>query len=284
LGLSWLARALVALVVITTPALASAQAPRSTETAVAYLESRQQPDGGFAEPGRPSDPGLTSWVVLGLAAAGQKPAASADYLSAKPYASATDLELRALALAALGRDVSALAARLDELSTSDGRIGPTLNSTIWGMLALTAAGKAVGEKTVRFVLRAQSRVGGWSWSASAAPDSNDTAAAVQALRAAGLGPAARPVRRALAYLRSLQNGDGGFELTEGRGSDVQSTAWAVQAFLAAGRGPGKAAYAYLERMSRADGSFRYSARYAVTPVWVTAQALAALARRPFPLP
>jgi hypothetical protein len=37
-------------------------------------------------------------------------------------------------------------------------------------------------------------------------------------------------------------------------------------------------------MQRANGSFRYSARYAITPTWVTAQVLPALARKPFPLP
>jgi hypothetical protein len=36
-------------------------------------------------------------------------------------------------------------------------------------------------------------------------------------------------------------------------------------------------------MHRSDGSYRYSARYAVTPVWVTAQVLPALARKAFPL-
>ena len=263
---------------------ASAQTPGSVEAAIAYLEGRQQADGAFAEPGRAPDPSLTSWAVLGLTAAGRAPSASADYLSGKPHPSATDLELRILALAALDRDVSAFADRLEELRRPDGAIGPTVNSTIWGVLALGAAERPVGKKTVRFVLREQAREGGWSWSIGAGPDSNDTAAAVQALRAAGIGPAAKPIRRALTYLRSLQNADGGFELTAGRGSDTQSTSWAVQAFLAAGRKPGSAAYAYLERMRRADGSFRYSARYAVTPVWVTAQALAALAGRPFPLP
>ena len=75
----------------------------------------------------------------------------------------------------------------------------------------------------------------------------------------------------------------GFELTEGRGSDVQSTAWAIQAFVAAGaRLPAKA-FRYLISLRQPAGSFRYSRRYATTPVWVTAQALPALARKPFPL-
>jgi hypothetical protein len=40
---------------------------------------------------------------------------------------------------------------------------------------------------------------------------------------------------------------------------------------------------YLRSMRRSDGSFRYSRRYATTPVWVTAQVLPALAGRAFPL-
>jgi hypothetical protein len=45
----------------------------------------------------------------------------------------------------------------------------------------------------------------------------------------------------------------------------------------------KGAFGYLHRMRRNDGSYRYSARYLTTPVWVTAQVLPALARRAFPL-
>ncbi len=89
--------------------------------------------------------------------------------------------------------------------------------------------------------------------------------------------------RGLAYLRRLQNSDGGFELSSGRGSDAQSTAWAIQAFLAAGRTPPRGASGYLAELQRSDGSYRYSARYGTTPVWVTAQVLPALARQPFPL-
>jgi len=134
---------------------------------------------------------------------------------------------------------------------------------------------------MRFVLRRQASSGGWAWYAGGRPDSNDTAAAVQALRSAGVGGA--PIRRALAYLQRLRNGDGGFELTPGRGSDTQSTAWAVQAFVAAGKPVPRGALAYLRSMRRTDGSFRYSRRYATTPVWVTAQVLPALAGRAFPL-
>jgi hypothetical protein len=129
--------------------------------------------------------------------------------------------------------------------------------------------------------KAQRPSGGWSWFAGGAADTNDTAAAIQALRAAGVRGAA--IQRGVRFLRSHQNRDGGFELTDGRGSDTQSTAWAIQGLLAAGNDPGRPAFRYLQRMRRADGSYRYNARYVTTPLWVTAQVLPALARTPFPL-
>ena len=92
-----------------------------------------------------------------------------------------------------------------------------------------------------------------------------------------------PVRRAVGCLLGFQNRDGGFELTRGRGSDAQSTAWAIQGLVAADRIPPRSAFAYLARLKRADGSYRYSARYVTTPVWVTSQVLLALARQPLPL-
>ena len=92
------------------------------------------------------------------------------------------------------------------------------------------------------------------------PDSNDTAAAIQALRAAG-GPAARRCGVRVVALRAFQNRDGGFALTKGRESDAQSTAWAIQALISAGEKPGKPPFRYLSRLRRADGSYRYSVRY-----------------------
>jgi iron complex transport system substrate-binding protein len=246
-----------------------------------YLLSRQQPDGGFAEPGGQSDPGLTAWAVLGLAATGREAPHAGDFLAGKPYPNATDLALRILALDALGRDTSALVAQLEGLRRPDGRIGPLVNSTVWGVLALRATGRPAGT-SVRYILRAQRPSGGWSWYPRGPADSNDTAAAVQALRAAGVPARARALQRALRYLRRLQRADGGFPLLAGRGSDAQSTAWAIQAFVAARRDPGRAAFRYLAGLRRSDGSYRYSRRYTITPVWVTSQVALALARKPLP--
>jgi hypothetical protein len=248
-----------------------------------YVAAHQQADGGFAEPGRASDANLTAWAVLALTAAGKAPDRSpAEYLSTAPASSANDFALRILALRALGRDTHDLMDRLETMRRPDGRIGPLVNSTIWGVLALRAADRPAGT-SIRYLRRAQRRSGGWSWYPRGAPDSNDTAAAIQALRAAGVRRRARGIRRGLAYLRKLQRPDGGFALVPGRSSDAQSTAWAVQAFVAAGTEPGRRAFRYLVSLRRPDGSYRYSRRYAVTPVWVTSQVLPALARKPFPL-
>jgi hypothetical protein len=229
-------------------------------------------------------PPLSAWAVLGLAAAGERPAGAAAYLESAPAETTTDLELKILALAALGRDVTGLVQELGRDRRPDGRIGPAVNSTAWGVIALRAVGEPAGRRTISYLRRAQSASGGWSWHEDASPDADDTAAAIQALRAAGVPETASVIKRGLGYLRSMRNADGGYELTPGGGSNVQSTAWAIQAFLAAGASPGARAYAYIRRLQRSDGSFRLSNRYVTTPVWVTAQALAALSRTPFPLP
>jgi hypothetical protein len=169
----------------------------------------------------------------------------------------------------------------------DGRVAEALptapgatNTIIWTILARRQAGLSVPQPLVSALRARQARSGGWGWDKDVAPDSNDTAAAVQALRAAGVGGA--PIRRGLTYLRSLRRANGGFTLAKGREPDAQSTAWAIQAFLAAGERMPEGAYAFLRGLRRSDGSYRYSARFAVTPVWVTAQVLPAVLKKPFP--
>ena len=257
----------------------------SLGSGASYLLARQQPDGGFAEPVASSSAGLTAWAVLGLAASGRAPAraqAAADYLAQAPALHVTDLELHMLATAALGRDISQLADELERLRQPSGAIGPALNSTYWGAIAFKAAGRQPGEATTRYLLRAQRKNGGWSWSLRAAADAGDTAAAIQALRATGASARSAPLKRAVRFLRRCQNKDGGFAVAPGSASDAQSTAWAIQALLAARTEPGKGTFLYLKKLQRRDGSFRYSSRYVTTPAWVTAQVLCALARKPFP--
>jgi energy-coupling factor transport system substrate-specific component len=220
--------------------------------------------------------------MLGLRAAGRPTERAYDYLVAneRELQSATDIELALIAEAATGRISETLYARFAALGRPDGRIGPAINSTAWGTLAYAQVGRPF-KVSVSYLLRHQHRSGGWGWIAGAAPDSNDTAAVIQALRSQGVR--GRPLARGVAFLRRLQNADGGFELTAGRGSDAQSTAWAIQAFVAARLKPPPAAFRYLAGLRRRDGSYRYSRKYGATPVWVTSQVLPALARKSFPL-
>jgi energy-coupling factor transport system substrate-specific component len=252
-------------------------------TPAGFLQAHQQAGGGFAESGGTVGPELTAWAALGLHATGADTGGALRYLQARESAlpEITDAELVAVAEGALGRQPTVLLDRIRKARRPDGRIGPNVNSTIWGILALRQSGMPVPRASIRFLLRQQGRGGGWAWYLRGQPDSNDTAAAIQALRASGV--AGVPVRRGLAYLLRLRNEDGGFELTPGRGSDAQSTAWAVQAFVAARKPVPKKAFAYLQGLRRPDGSYRYSKQFVTTPVWVTAQVLPALARKPFPL-
>jgi hypothetical protein len=265
---------------------ASLLAATSISRGADFLQTRQLPDGSFAERGQPGYPQLTAWATLGLAAAGAAPQARAltvKYLVAHEaqLTSATDLAVVVLAEEALGQNVDRPLARLRALERPNGSFG-LVNGTAWSVLALRGNGSPVHGATVRWLLARQTKAGGWSWSPGGAADSNDTAAVVQALRSANVK--GRPIDRGLRFLLRFRNRDGGFELTPGRASDAQSTAWAVQAFLAAGKPPPRGALAYLKRLQRAEGSFRYSKRYTTTPVWVTAQVLPALARKAFPLP
>jgi len=245
-----------------------------------FLESRQAASGGFAEAGHVPDGQLTAWAALGLVAgqgSADARARALEFLRSAPLApgSGIDVALRAVALESLGDRPAEL---LDRLRRH--RPGDLVNETIWTVIALRGAGEQAAPELVQAVLAAQAPGGGWPWSRGGLPDSNDTAAAIQALRAAGIGGA--PLRRGVVALRSFQNRDGGFGLTKGRASDAQSTAWAIQALIAAGERVGKPPFRFLSRLRRQDGGYRYSVAYATTPVWVTAQVLPALAGRPFP--
>jgi prenyltransferase beta subunit len=242
----------------------------------AYLESRQGAEGGFSESGQPAYPQLTAWAALGLRAAGRDPGKALQYLEAHEHdlTKPTDIALVALAEGALGADTSALLARLPSTPTQ-------VNEAAWSILAMRQAARPAPRTLVAYLLGAQARSGGFSWLRGGDPDSNDTAAAIEALSAAGVQ--GKPVARALAYLRTQQNRDGGFRLSNGRPSDAQSTAFAIQAFVAVRATPPRSAFAFLARLRSADGSYRYSRAYAVTPVWVTAQVLPALAKKSFPL-
>jgi hypothetical protein len=180
-----------------------------------------------------------------------------------------------------GRD---LVAKVKAKRRKDGSISGFVSYTAFGVLALRASGQTGVSAQASYLVRAQASDGGFGIATSAASDPDMTGAVLQAL--AARGGAAGPVQqRAIDYLRGNQNSDGGFGQLGGRSSNAQSTAYAIQGLIAA-RAPAPMTdrgIGYLRGLQRADGSVRYSRDSAQTPVWVTAQALAALRRKPLPL-
>ena len=286
--------ALVAIV----PAPPSAHAASALDRPVAYLRAAQNRDGGFGPArGQPSTQLHTAWAAMGLAAAGRPPGrAVVAYIrrGAGQMTAAADVERTILGLRAAGAPAGDLVQRLLRKRAADGSFAHQVNVTAFAVFALRAAGRPPGDATVRsagrWIARQQNRDGGFSFDRRGGPSGpDDTAAAVQALVAAGR-PRTGAVPRAAVYLVARQNSDGGFPLTQGAPSNAQSTAWAIQALVAAGRDVdrvrrqgSRSPLGYLRTLVAGDGSVRYSRTSRQTPVWVTAQALTALARKPFPV-
>jgi Prenyltransferase and squalene oxidase repeat len=250
---------------------------------LSFVQGRAQLDGGYAETGRASTVALTATAVLAVRAAdAQVPGGTRAYLLAhEPGLTTTEFELVVMAEAVTGGASDAALASLRGLAHPNGIIGDALNSTYWGVLALRQANQPVPAAVVSAMLRGQTGSGGFPWVRGGRADTDDTSAAVQALVAGGVR--GKAIVRAVGYIRARENSDGGFSLQPGGRSNAQSTAWAIQALLAAGGKPPAAAFRYLKKLQSADGSIRYSAQYATTPLWVSAQALPALMRRSFPL-
>jgi len=285
---------------------ASAQAASSPLRAARYLVSAQNSDGGwgFSAGGRTTAV-TTSWTVIGLAAAGydplsvrrrgRSPAALLRGWAARAKTTA-DIERTALALAAAGLSPSTggLLTRLKRSQRADGSFAGLINLTSYGLLALRASGRSARSSSVRkaasWIMRRQNSDGGFNYARRGGASSiDDTAGALQAIAAAGLRRG-RAAQRAGRFLAARQNADGGYPLQPAGRSNAQSTALAVQGLVAAGRSPdrqrrrgARSPLSYIRSMQSARGSMRYARSSTATPVWVTAQALAALAKRPLPI-
>jgi hypothetical protein len=283
---------------------AAGTAATPAQRAVAYLERAQNGDGGYGfEPRSQTTPIATHWVAIGLRAAGRDPAdvrqlggdTLAEAVARTATAELDDASTTARAILALRATggASTLVPRLLELQLPDGSFDGRVTTTAFGIFALRAAGRAPGDDAMRratgWLAGQQNDDGGFSAAGrGGASGVDDTAAAVQGLLRGGRGRGSAPVRRALRWLVARQRADGGFPLLPGQASNAQSTAWAIQALAAAGRDPrrlrrrgGRDPIAFLRTLQARDGSFRYSRSSVQTPVWVTAQALLGLARRPF---
>jgi energy-coupling factor transport system substrate-specific component len=314
-GLSTLALSLaVGMLVLGSPARASAPGEASAARVdisreLAFLASAQNSDGGFGGArGQSSSELYSAWVAMGLAAGDRDPLSVVrdghtvlDVIrgQASSLQGAGDLERTILALRACGVSVHSLpggdpVARLLRRRSRDGSFEDLANLTAFGIFALRAAGYPSSSTLVRaaarWLERQQDLDGGFGFATrGGGSDIDDTSAALQAVVDAGIrsGPS---LARAVAYIVRGQNLDGGYPQQPGGLSNAQSSAWAIQGLTAAGRNPAtvrrqgsRSPLEYLGTLLEANGSVRYSRTGSQTPVWVTAQALTAIAGKPFPV-
>jgi energy-coupling factor transport system substrate-specific component len=302
------------LVVITALAfggMAGHASAASLDPELSFLASAQSSDGGFgAARGESSSELYTAWAAIGLAAAGRDPAdvrhdghSVLDALRAEASTlnGLGDAERTILAAAACGASSYSFAGRdlvaeVLHARDSDDSFEHLVNLTSFAIFALRAVGHSPSYPAIRdaagWIERQQNSDGGFSFGEHGSPsDVDDTGAALQALAAAGARNA-HVLAAAADYLVRSQNLDGGFPEQYGSESNAQSTAWAIQGLIAAGWGGrvpiirrrgSRSPEGYLESLLAPGGSVRYSRTSAQTPVWVTAQALAALAGKTFPV-
>ena len=282
--------------VVAAAALGTAPSARADSgDARAWLASQQNEDGGFsASPGQPSSAAMTTWAALGLEAAGINPLDLArngrtpiDYLRSSRISSATDLERTILVLESAGLDARSfegrdLVAQLRSKRSGDGSWEGQVNITAFGILALRAAGQSDVAASADWLREAQNSNGGWGFAPGRASDADSTGAAMQALAVAG--GSSNALAGGSRYLAQAQRGSGAWTLAGGA-ENSQSTSWAIQGLLAAGGSGSEISkgIGYLDRRQASDGHYTYSSASDQTPVWVTAQGLLAVARKPFPL-
>ena len=272
-------------------AVARAATPsRVIRAEIGYLRLAQNRDGGGGSGvGQPSSQLFTAWAVIGLAGAGVDPRDVARdghtpvaWIEDHPgqLQGAGDLERTILALRAAHAPPGELLVELERDQSRDGSLSGQTNLTAFAILALRAAAARRVGAAGAWLARQQNTDGGFGFAQRGSDsDVDDTAAAVEALAAAGAAKGV--IARAVGYIERAHNGDGGFPEEPGGSSNAQSTAWAVQALIAAGATP--SGDGYLERLTTSSGAVDYAAGQSQTPVWVTSQALAALAGRPLPI-
>jgi hypothetical protein len=262
---------------------AAATGATTASRAADYLVSRQSADGCLG------DRTGTGWAAIALRAAGRRIAAraAARCLARQSAAlrTATDRELGILAAVAGGFNPRNFGGRdlvgLLERSRHGGYYGrgTATNASIFGVLALKTANRPIPRAVVRQLLRDQAAGGGFDYFPEG-QQSDMTAAGIQALRAAGYSCRSRAVRRALTALERFRSG-AGYVLGIGQQPNAQSTAWAIQAKLTCGRAT-MASLRWLRARQTPDGSVRYGP-YEVGRIWVTSQAIPALAKRHWPI-
>jgi hypothetical protein len=326
---SWLALAGAVAILAMMPALALAARPLSVTRGLDYLHAQQVlTTGGFSSPSATGwvilgavasgeRMGSSAWThggknpVRALQATNHETAAAASLNPPQYYA------LMILAYMAGGREDYVYAAGTPPIdllaklysyqdvtpgSETEGSFSPSsstrtfraVRTTAWAILAMHSLGidnesfDAAGAW-----LRTQQNVdGGFGLSAGSDSDTEDTALAVQALRAGGTSASSALVQGALAYLDGVQRTDGGFpdQTTSSTRLSADATAFAIQAIDAAGENPasgrwrtstGRTPLSALRGLQVKRGAFAARPGALISPVPVTGHAIAALSSQNF---
>lgn len=273
--------------------------------ALEWLRSIQNEDGGFANPGESSSVSKTSWAVMAIAAAGENPEnwkkngkSPVDYMRDKlpeeiDKMGIADFARTILALVYAGENPRNFAGidlveKLKSKVKQSGQIGDFTYTTIWGIIALKAAGENVS-KSVEWLKSQQNEDGGFAWNPGEKSDFDDTAAAIQALIAGGLSRDSEIIKRALDYLKTGQNDDGGMRYFGSSASNAASDSWTIQALVAAGINPddfkrnNRSVVGHLLSLQTAEGYFKYTEYQTSNPGYMTVSAVMALLGKPHPM-
>ncbi|QYZ80412.1 ABC transporter substrate-binding protein [Methanofollis formosanus] len=269
-----------------------------------YLKTCQQPDGGFAEPERESNPGTSWFAMMAIVAAGQDPRTwTVKGTSAVDYWEHPGEGVQAEGTAELGRMVTLIAAvggdphnfggkdHLADLKARmkpSGQFGDFVYTSYWGIFGLAATGEDT-TRPLAWLKEQQNEDGGFGWMPGAESDCDDTSASIMAMTAAGEPKDSPAVKKALAYLKNAQMDDGGFNYGGSSSSNVASAAWVTQAIAAAGQDPStwtkneRDVVSYLTDLQQPDGPFKWTAQVTDNPCRMTAAAVPALLGRPYPI-
>jgi energy-coupling factor transport system substrate-specific component len=292
----------VAILLLALAITASAPAPAAASAvtrAADWLEAQQRPSGGFAaNNGREPGAEMTSWAMLGLAAAGRNPLdvtkggkSPVDFLRnhLNEVEDAGDVARTILALEAAGvdpRDFGGenLVARLLSQRRQSGAYQGWPATSAYAVLALRAAdAEAAAPKTVDWLRKVQGDDGGWGNEPGQQSTAEITGAVLQVL-----SPRSKTADRALAYLRNAKRPNGGFAPGKNLSANAQATSWASQGLLAAGKNPatfgtGESSFVYMRELQAGDGHFMQAPGEEGSPVWVTADVLVSLSGHHLPV-
>jgi len=258
-----------------------------------YISAHQDPSsGGIIEVDNdePSEM-ISAWSAIAFNSAGYSSdsvISSLDnpslnqYLqsSSIAYSVTTDIERYILTQAANNSSIGDnYIQQLVNATDSSGLIGEDINSTIFGVLAYSAAGLTPPEESVEYIINAQETDGCWNsgWSC----ETNITSQAIMALIASGIEKNSSVIIEAENYLQSMHIPDGGVKYDASEWtttSDAFSDAYTLQALNAIGlslitsywQEHWSEVVEDIATLRRSDGSYDFSSEYgAVNPVWTT---------------